>query len=220
MHFNFNIPLRDQAELKRDEYKLTGEEIAPFMGYLESREWTPADLPVGADAWVVVGDPTAIFGNEYTTATRTAVNKLRLRNPNHVNDDLGDMPPEFSPSRSKRTSQCLALLRQTQPQGKLKVMAVNLGFTEQNLWHSIDQAESHYAKGEFGISDFELLNVLSTYPACLENSMDRGLIAGGDRSNGVYAPSYHVRNRMIHRNVKSVSDIDHGFRVATAFLFK
>jgi hypothetical protein len=25
---------------------------------------------------------------------------------------------------------------------------------------------------------------------------------------------------MIHRNVKSVSDIDHGFRVATAFLFK
>jgi len=233
MHFNFNIPLREQAELKRDEYKLTDEEIAPFLGYLESREWTPANLPAGADAWAVVGDSAVLF-DDYSTATATAINKLRLRYTMFVNAHMNGMIEV--PARCSHTQRCLALLRQVQgqalltekekksgkafPRLKLLVMPVQLGFSDHHKSFSPMQAEPQLAKNEFGLGDFELSNVLATYPGCMESPQDRGLIAMGDRCNGDYATSYQVGNRMLQRQLKRIDDIDHGCRVATGFLYK
>lgn len=220
MHCGFKMTLKEQAERLQDDHNFSDEEVAPTFEFINSREWTSATLPDGADAWAV-GTPARI--DDYKTSIATGVRKLVLRSPMSVMNEIDLLGPELklkvgAPYCDDRTSRCMALLRQVQPHTPLIVMAVQLGFGDRHRGYSQEMAVSSFAPNEFSLGDVEFSSIFSTHPEILESQHDRGIVVGGTRYSK-NAVAYSIKGHKLRRHLQHVSCIDHSFRVATSFLF-
>jgi hypothetical protein len=154
-HFKFNLSLIEQAERHRIDYGFKDEEIAPTVEFINSRQWTPATLPAGADAWVV-GTRSHALGDRQI-AIATSLRKLTLRSPLPLINEVAGVPDGLY--RSNRTASCMALLQQVQPRSPLIVMAVQVGLRNRHECLSLVQAEARFASNEFCLGDVEFSNV-------------------------------------------------------------
>jgi hypothetical protein len=209
--------VEEQLRRQIERHGLTETDIEPIKRMLDGFEWGEKNLPGEATDWALVSrsDP---WGEDYPRGV--------LKNHEHIGKTrtfVTDVTATLRLVRIRRTSSCLALLRQVQPY-LLKMVPVQLG--ERRLGYSADEVRASVERQgtghneEFCLDSGTLSDIFATCPEVLP-AQEIGVVACGDTIDRDTVPVYTSDDRGHLKVVLFAANHAHrSHGQATGYLFR